>query len=67
MVDFRTNTDPPVRLAPAIESAGALAFADRNLNPSAHPALQAGNAGGQVEHVAALTALVAALAPQQVR
>jgi hypothetical protein len=67
MVDFRTDTDPPVRLAPEIESAGSIAFADRNLAPFAHPALQAGNAGGQVTHVADVAALIAALPNQQVR
>ena len=73
MVDFRTNTAPPVRLAPAAASAGSIeAFWPSNLPRSSHaafaerPALNRGSAGGEVTHVADVAALIAALAPNRV-
>jgi hypothetical protein len=53
--------------ARVVESAGSIAFADRNLQPSSHPALQGGNAGGAVDPVAAVTQLVNSLAPNRIR
>jgi hypothetical protein len=63
-------SNPPRQVVPAPvvvpPSAGAIFFAARNLQPSQHPALQNGNAGGAVDTVAAVSALIAAL-PNQAR